>query len=68
MVATFPELDAAVIEKYFANIPILANATAAEILQQSFERIQRKLTTTADKLPTKMSSARIYSVLKADSV
>ena len=48
--AAFPELEAAVIEKYFVNIPNLANVTAAEILQQPFERIQRKLTITADKL------------------
>ena len=46
----FPELEAAVTEKYFANIPNLANATTAEILREPFERIQRLLTATADKL------------------
>ena len=56
---TFPELDAAVIEKYFANIPNLANATAAEILQQPFERIQRKLNTTADKFAYENVLSRI---------
>ena len=56
---TFPELHAAVIEKYFANIPNLANATTAEILQQPFERIKRNLTTTADKLAYENVLSRI---------